>query len=120
MRKILLIEDDPFLVDIYTTGLMKAGYQIEVARDGETGIKKIKEFQPDLLVLDIILPKADGWQILNKLRENQKKDKLKIVILSNLGEKEEIKKGLELGVVKYFVKAEYTPTEIIEEIKKIL
>ncbi len=120
MNSILLIEDDPFLIDIYVTQLKEAGFKVEVASDGELALVKIKETIPDLLVLDIILPKVDGWELLKTIRQDPKLKKLKVVILSNLGQKEEVEKGFELGAIKYFIKAEYTPSEVVEEIKKIL
>ncbi len=120
MKKILLIEDDPFLIDIYTTKLKEAGFSTEVAVDGEETIRKMKEKKPDLVILDIILPKIDGWAILKKIKSEPKLKNLKVIILSNLGQKEEVKKGMDLGAVKYLIKAHYTPSQVVEEIKKII
>ena len=119
-KSILLVEDDPFLIDIYTTKLKEAGFLVEVAENGEIVFKKIKEKVPDLVVLDIVLPQIDGWEILKIIKEDSKLKDLKIMILSNLGQKEEVEKGLSLGATKYLVKAHYTPSEIVEEIKKII
>jgi len=134
MKNILLVEDDPFLIDIYTTKLKEEGFSVEVATGGEEGLKKIREKKFSLLVLDIVLPKIDGWEILEKLKTELPKEakvkmrtkfsspikNLKIIILSNLGQKEEVEKGLRLGADKYLIKAHYTPSEIVEEIKKVL
>jgi len=120
MKKILLVEDDPFLIDIYVSRLKGEGYKIDVAPDGERALEKIKKAKPDLLVLDIILPKMDGWELLRKMIKEGRLKKIKVIILSNLGEQKEIKKGLDMGVIKYLVKANYTPSEVVEEIKKIL
>jgi DNA-binding response OmpR family regulator len=120
MKSILLVEDDPFLIDIYTTKLKEAGFLIEVAENGEIVFKKIKEKMPDLIVLDIVLPQIDGWEILKTIREDSKFKDLKIMILSNLGQKEEVEKGLSLGATKYLIKAHYNPSEIVEEVKKII
>ena len=120
MKQILLIEDDPFLVEIYTTKLKKAGFQVVVAGDGDEGLRKMKEKTPDLLLLDIVLPSLNGWEILRNIKKNPKLSNVKVVILSNLGERDEIEKGLKLGAVRYLVKAHYTPSEVVEEIKKIL
>jgi DNA-binding response OmpR family regulator len=116
MKKILLIEDDPFLVDIYSIKLKESGYDVIVAEEGEAGLKKIKEESPDLVLLDIVLPNFNGWEILRKVDTKN----VKIVVLSNLGEKDEVEKGIKLGAVKYLVKAHYTPTEVVAEVKKIL
>lgn len=120
MKTILLVEDDQFLIDIYATKLKKAGFLVEVAEEGNQVMSKIKEKKPDLLVLDIILPHLDGWEVLSKIREDKDSKNLKVIILSNLGQKDEVEKGLKLGATKYLIKAHYTPSEIVEEIKKIL
>lgn len=120
MKQILLIEDDPFLIEIYATKLKEAGYSVSVAEDGDQGLRVIKQKRPDLVLLDVVLPNFNGWEILRKIKRNNKLKDLKVVVLSNLGEKEEIEKGLKLGATKYLVKAHYTPSEVVKEIKKIL
>jgi DNA-binding response OmpR family regulator len=124
MKKILLVEDDPFLIDIYQKKLRDSGFEVEVAKDGEKALETLKEKNFDLMLLDIVLPKIDGWKILEELREmkKEKKDleKMKIVIWSNLGEKEDIKKGLSLGATSYLIKANFTPSEVVREIEKLL
>lgn len=120
MKKILIIEDDPFLIDIYTTKLKAENFSVEVATDGGMGLEKMKENKPDLVVLDIVLPHFDGWEILRKMKEDKELKDLDVIILSNLGQKDEAEKGLSLGAKKYLIKAHYTPSEIVKEIKKIL
>jgi len=120
MKKILLIEDDPFLSDIYTAKLKDAGFEVEVMTEGDAVISKITEKKPDLVLLDIVLPHLDGWEVLKQIKETSSLKDLKVIILSNLGQKSEVEKGLNLGAVKYLIKAHYTPTEIAEEIKKII
>ncbi len=120
MKNILLVEDDPFLIDIYVTKLKEAGFEIEVAKNGQTALKFLNRKKYDLLVLDIVLPRIDGWEILEKIRKQEKLRDLLIIILSNLGQRQEVKKGLDLGATKYLIKAHYKPSEIVEEIKKML
>jgi DNA-binding response OmpR family regulator len=124
MKKILLVEDDPFLIDIYQKKLRDSGFKVEVAKDGERVLEILKEKNFDLMLLDIVLPKIDGWKILEELGEmkKEKKDleKMKIIIWSNLGEKEDIKKGLSLGATSYLIKANFTPSEVVREIEKLL
>lgn len=120
MKSILLVEDDPFVVDIYTTKLKEAGFSIEVAEDGEEALRKVKEKKPELLILDIVLPNIDGWEFLKKIREDFGFEDLKVVVLSNLSQKSEVEKSSKFGVIKYFIKAHFTPSEVVEEIKKIL
>lgn len=123
MKSILLVEDDPFLIDIYTTKFKEEGFSVEVANDGEEGLRKLGEGNEekfDLLVLDIVLPHVDGWEILKKIKSNEKLKNLKIVILSNLGQKGEVEKGIKLGAIKYLIKAHYTPSQVVDEIKEVL
>jgi len=120
MKKILLVEDDPFLIDIYTTKLKEAGFTVKVAEEGEAVLPALKENTPDLMILDIVLPQVDGWEVLRRIQKEKAFKKLKIVVLSNLGQKSEIAKGLKLGAMKYLIKAHHTPSEVVEEIKNIL
>lgn len=125
MKQILLVEDDPFLIDIYATKFKEEGFQVEVANDGEEGLRKLREGEGneekfDLLVLDIVLPHVDGWEILKEIKASEKLKNLKIVILSNLGQKGEVEKGVKLGATKYLIKAHYTPSEVVAEIKQLL
>ena len=119
MKSILLVEDDPFLIDIYSTKLKESGFSVEVASDGESALHKVKEKEPDLVILDIVLPQLDGWEILRQIKSDPKLKNIKIIILSNLGQKEEVERGVELGAVKYLIKAHYTPSQVVEEIKEI-
>lgn len=120
MKSILLIEDDPFLIDIYVTKLGEAGFSVEVANDGQTALRNLEEKKPDMVILDIVLPKIDGWEILRKINSTPKLKDLKVIILSNLGQKEEVEKGINLGSIKYLIKAHYTPSEVVQEIKEII
>lgn len=132
MKKILLIEDDPFLIDIYNTKLKEEGFTVDIATDGQKGLRKIKEEKFDLVLLDIVLPQIDGWEILRKVKSQNyipsrhppakagPSLNVKIIVLSNLNQKAEVEKGLEMGATKYLIKAQYTPSEVVEEIKNIL
>lgn len=120
MKTILLTEDDLFLIDIYSTKLREAGFEVEIARDGEECLAKIKEKKPDVLVLDIVLPQIDGWEILKEIKEDRNLKDLKVIVFSNLGQKKEVEEGLRLGATRYLIKAHYTPSQVVEEIKKVL
>ncbi len=120
MQNILLVEDDPFLIDIYTTKLEESGFSVEVANDGEVALRKARENKPDLVILDIVLPQIDGWEILRRIKSEPEFKNLKVIILSNLGQKEEVEKGIKLGAAKYLIKAHYTPSQVIKEIKKTI
>ncbi len=119
-NNILIVEDDKFLRELISQKLVKDGYDISLAVDGEEGIKKIKEEKPDLVLLDLILPGIDGFEVLTQAKKDVTTAKIPVIILSNLGQKEDIERGLKLGAVDYMVKAHFTPGEIIEKIKKVL
>lgn len=90
------------------------------AVDGEEGIRKCKEENPDLIILDLVLPTLDGFEVLARIKADSKLAAIPVVILSNLGQKSEIERGMELGAVDYLVKANFTPSEIVKKITKIL
>jgi len=119
-KKILIIEDDKFLRDLISQKLLKEGFEISQAADGEEGIKKIKEEASDLILLDLILPGIDGFEVLSQMKSDQKVSSTPVIILSNLGQKEDIEKGMQLGANDFLIKAHFTPGEIIDKIKNIL
>lgn len=119
-KTILIIEDDKFLRELIAQKLFKEEYNVSEAIDGEEGIKKIKEEKPDLVLLDLILPGIDGFEVLSQIKENSSLVQIPVIILSNLGQKEDVEKGLKLGAVDYLIKAHFTPGEIIEKIKSAL
>lgn len=120
MKKILLVEDDLFLRDIYKTRLEKEGFEVKEVENGEVAYREILNEKFDLILLDLLLPEKDGIELLRKLKAEKKLPGLKVVVLSNLSEKHQIKLTQEMGVAKYLIKAHYTPSEVVEEIKKIL
>ncbi len=119
-RKVLIVEDDRFLLEIYATKLKNAGFEVEIAQDGESALSKIKEFKPVLLLLDIVLPKMDGFEVIKALKENPDLRDIKIIALTNLGQQNEVEKGLSLGAEDYFIKAHFTPGEIVFRVNKFL
>lgn len=118
---ILLVEDDAFIAGMYSTKLSMLGYRCLVAADGEEGWKMLTtDPPPDLLLLDIVLPKKDGFEILRDTRKEPKLRGLPILLLTNLGQKPDVEKGLELGADDYIIKAHFTPSEVVEKIEKAL
>jgi len=119
-KTILIVEDDTILRDLISQKLKKANYDIVEAVDGEEGLKKAKEKKPDIILLDLILPGIDGFGVLEQIKKDPNIDKIPVVILSNLGQKEEIEKGMNLGATDFLIKAHFTLSEIVEKIKTIL
>lgn len=119
-KKILLVEDDPFLSEIYATKFEEAGFKISVARDGSLGLQKVREENPDILILDIVMPNVDGFEFLRILKQDQAIKNIPVIILSNLGEQEDVERGFRMGALAYIIKAHYTPTEVVSKVKSIL
>lgn len=120
MQKILLVEDDPFLLDMYSTKFKDVGFNIVVAQDGEMALVKAKEESPDLILLDVVLPKKDGFEVLKTLKSDNQTAAIPVVLLTNLGLDSDVKRGLELGAQSYIIKAHFTPTEVVAKVKEIL
>jgi len=120
MKKILIIEDDPFLNEMYATKFSQSGFQVELAVDGQEGLKKIRTIKPNLILLDIVLPKMDGFEVLKEVKKDAQLNKIPIVLLTNLGQKKEVEKGLSLGADEYIIKAHFTPTAVVAKVKEIL
>jgi len=119
-RKILVIEDDKFLRELISQKLLKEGYDIAEANDGEKGIEAVKKENPGLVLLDLILPGIDGFEVLARIKADPEISEIPIIILSNLGQKDDIEKGLKMGAADYLIKAHFTPAEIIEKIRSVL
>jgi len=120
--KVLLVEDDSFLRDICFKKLKKEGFNVAVAVDGEEAVKKVGEFVPAIVLLDIILPAMDGFEVLKVIRSHKNRlvQNVPVIMLTNLGQEEDNKKALALGASDYLVKAHFTTEEIIEKIKSRL
>jgi len=117
---ILIIEDDKFLRELICRKLINEHFKTEEAIDGEEGLKKLQETKPDLILLDLILPGLDGFEVLSRIKDNPSISSIPVLILSNLGQKDEIAKGLKLGATDFLIKAHFTPEEIIGKIKLVL
>lgn len=120
LKKILLIEDDKFLRELMNKKLVTMGYDVVAAADGESGLAMIKETKPDVVLLDLILPGINGFEVLERAKKDPDTVNVPVIILSNLGQSEDIEKGLKLGAKDFLVKAHFTPQEIINKLKAIV
>ncbi len=119
-QKIIFIEDESALQRAVTGILASEGYQVFSALDGETGLKLVQKELPDLILLDLILPKKDGFEVLQALQQNKETKHIPVVILTNLEGGTEIERVLSLGATTYLVKTNYRLEEVVEKIKQIL
>ena len=119
-HKILIVEDDKFVRELILQKLTDEKFDVSAAKDGEEGVKKTESEKPDLILLDLILPGIDGFEVLSRIRKNPLTEKIPVIILSNLGEKVDVDRGIKLGADDYLIKAHFTPKEIVEKVKIIL
>ena len=119
-NKILIIEDDKLLKKVISKKLEKEKYEVIGAMDGEEGLKLSNSEQPDLILLDLVLPEIDGFDVLARLKKNPNTFKIPVIILSNLGDEEKVEKGLKLGAADYLIKADLDPGEIVNRIELAL
>lgn len=118
--KILVVEDEGSLLDLYEFALIKEGFEVITCTNGEDGIALAIEHKPDLILLDILMPKVDGFSMLKEIKNLPDTKKIPVIIFSNLSQKEEIEKGFKLGAEDYIVKTSVTPEELIRKVKEFL
>lgn len=114
--KILLVEDDVFLIKALTTKLSKEGIEVLQGKDGEEALVKIKE-KPELILLDLMLPKKSGFEVLGEIKRDASLKDIPVIIMSNLGQEDDIKKGIALGAIDYLIKADIKIDDIVAKIK---
>lgn len=117
--KILIIDDDPFISDMYVLKFKDEQFDVATARNGREGLEKAESFDPDVILLDVVIPGMDGFEVLEALR---KKDgiRAKIILLTNLGQKEDVERGMGLGAADYIVKAHFSPSEVVAKVREVL
>jgi CheY-like chemotaxis protein len=118
---VMIVEDDAFVRDIYETKLKEEGITTISAEDGGKALKKLEEeVAPDLILLDILMPYMDGLALLKAIKKNPTLKNIPVILLTNLSQKEEIQEGFDLGAKDYIVKSHFTPSEVMEKVKKYL
>jgi len=118
---ILIVDDDKFLSDMYSVKFTERGFAVETAPNGPSALEKIDAgLAPDICLVDIVMPEMDGFELVQHLTKRPSPNKRHIIILSNLGQKEDVEKGLSLGADGYIVKASATPTEVVDKVLEII
>ena len=120
MKKILIAEDDKFLANALRVKLTKSGFEVKYGYDGQETLAILKDFYPDLILLDLIMPVKDGFGVLEELKNNQNFKKIPVIITSNLGQKEDIDRGMSLGAKDYVVKSDLSLDDLIKKINTLL
>ncbi len=119
-KKVLLVEDEKMLAEMYATKFSMEGYGVEKAFDGAQGLELAKSVNPDIILLDVIMPKLDGFATLKQLKADPKLKAIPVIMLTNLGQEDDLKKGKELGATDYYVKSNHSPSEIVDKVKAVL
>lgn len=117
---ILIVEDDSFLSNIYKTKFEFEGFKVSTAENGEVGLAEARKKKPDLMLLDILMPKMDGFTVLEELKKDKAIKNIPVILLTNLGQKDDVQKGLELGAKDYIIKAHFKPSEVVDKVRKVL
>jgi len=117
-KKILLVEDEEIMIDLLQKKLTKEGYEISVARDGEAGLKVMKEARPDLVLLDIIMPKMGGFEVMEEMGKDKELKEIPVIVISNSGQPVELDRAQRLGAKDWLIKTEFDPQEVIDKVKK--
>ncbi|MCK9578925.1 MAG: response regulator [Methanoregula sp.] len=118
--KILLVEDDNFLLGMYADKFRAEGFEAHIADNGAKGLRLAKEKSPDVILLDVMLPKMDGFEMLRELQKDAATKNIPVILLTNLSQKDEVKKGLMLGAKDFLIKAHFMPQEVVEKVKTVL
>ena len=117
-KKILLIEDEKIMVNLLEKKLTKEGYDVSIAWDGEEGLAKMRESKPDLILLDIIMPKMGGFEVMEEVIKDEELKKIPIIIISNSGQPVELERAKKLGVKDWLIKTEFDPQEVLDKVIK--
>lgn len=117
--RILYIEDEKFFADTIERALKAAGYEVRQARDGAAGLAAVSEWQPNLILLDLLLPQIEGFEVLRRLKTDMATQKIPVVVLSNLSSPEDVRRAAELGAKHFFVKAVSMPTDIVAIVRTL-
>lgn len=119
-KKIMIVEDDVFVMDIYQTKFSQEGYEVVSAKDGVEALQLLETEIPDIILLDIVMPHMDGLEMLRKLKAQEKLQNIPIILLTNLSQKEEVDEGLGLGANDYLIKSHFTPSEVSQKVRQLL
>ncbi|MEK7077101.1 MAG: response regulator [Patescibacteria group bacterium] len=120
MSRILVVEDEEFLLRALKDNISHEGFDVDLARDGEEALEKVRAKKPDLILLDLLMPRKDGFAVLEELTRNPEWRLIPVIVLSNLGSDHDIKRALEMGAKDYFVKSQHPIAEVVEKVKHIL
>lgn len=118
--KVLVVEDDNFLVSAYRAKLTKSGFTVEIATDGQEAIEKLPAFIPDIIILDVVMPRKDGFTTLAEIKQMEAYKGIPVIIATNLGQKDEVERAEELGAAAFITKSNLSMSELVDKINSLL
>ncbi|HET8670359.1 MAG TPA: response regulator [Candidatus Saccharimonadales bacterium] len=120
MAKVLVVEDDRFLISAYRAKLTKSGYEVEMASDGEEALELLKTQTPDIILLDLVMPRKDGFATLAEIRQLEQLKLVPVIVASNLGQKEDVDKAMGLGATDFIIKSDLSMDDLVAKIENLL
>lgn len=118
MKKIVIIDDEESILEVYSVALAKSGYKVFTASNGKMGVEVIENIQPDLILLDVVMPTSDGFDVLKKLKNDPDLSFIPVILLTNLVNQEDKECGYQLGAADYLIKVQYSPKKLVEKVGK--
>lgn len=117
-KKVLIVEDEDIIIDLLKKKLLQEGYDVSIAHDGEEGLKALREIKPDIVLLDIVMPKKSGYEVMEEMEKDPELKKIPIIIISNSGQPVELDKAKDLGARDWLIKTEFDTQEVADKVKK--
>jgi len=117
-KKILIVEDEEIIYRLLEKKLAGKGYEVSIAKDGVEGLEKMREVKPDLILLDIVMPRKGGFEVMEEMQRDETLKDIPVIVISNSGQPVELDKAKEMGARDWLIKTEFDPQEVIEKVKK--
>jgi len=120
MKKVLIVEDEELIMDLLEKKLVQEGYEVSTAYDGEQGMEKLRSIKPDILLLDIVMPKKSGYEVMEEMSKDPELSKIPIIVISNSGQPVELDKAKNMGAKDWLVKTQFDPKEVVEKVRRLI
>jgi len=120
MATVLVVEDDRYIADAYKVALEKAGFELKLASDGVEAMKLLGDWVPNIIVLDLVMPRKDGYATLEEIKASDRLKRISVLVVSNLGSPKDVERAMKLGASKYIIKSQTSPSHIVSQIRSII
>jgi len=120
LKKILIVEDEQIMIDLLTKKLENEGYKVVIAKNGKEGLVKIREENPDLVLLDVVMPEMGGFELMKEINKDARLIKIPVIMISNSGQPVDLEEAQKLGIKDWLIKTEFDPREVVDKIKKYI